>query len=78
MVSYLDETWGRWLRSTGVDPARLACLVATIGDLTSTLRLANSLAAAVCIHAAPTPVPISSVVKVNTWSKRVIAIYGAN
>ncbi len=33
MVSHLDETWGRWLRSTGVDPARLACLVATIGDL---------------------------------------------
>jgi hypothetical protein len=33
MVSYLDQTWGRWLRSTGVDPARLACLVACTGDI---------------------------------------------
>ena len=33
MVSYLDETWGRWLRPTEVDPVRLACLVATIGDI---------------------------------------------
>lgn len=33
MVSYLDETWGFWLRPTGVDPARLACLVATVGDI---------------------------------------------
>lgn len=33
MVGYLDETWGFWLRSTGVDPARLACLVATVGNI---------------------------------------------
>lgn len=33
MVAILDQTWGRYLRSTGVDPARLANLVATIGDL---------------------------------------------
>lgn len=33
MVSYLDETWGFWLRPTGVDPARLACLVAAVGDM---------------------------------------------
>jgi transposase len=33
MASYLDETWGVWLRPTGVDPARLACLVATVGDI---------------------------------------------
>lgn len=33
MVSCLDETWGRWLRPTGADPVRLACLVATIGDI---------------------------------------------
>lgn len=33
MVRYLDKTWGVWLRPTGVDPARLACLVATVGDI---------------------------------------------
>jgi transposase len=33
MVSHLDETWGFWLRPTGVDPARLACLVAAVGDI---------------------------------------------
>lgn len=33
MIDLLDQTWGRWLRSTGVDPARLANLVAVIGDL---------------------------------------------
>jgi transposase len=33
MVDLLDLTWGLWLRPTGVDPLRLVCLVATIGDL---------------------------------------------
>lgn len=33
MVSCLDLTWGRWLRPTQVEPLRLACLVATIGDI---------------------------------------------
>jgi hypothetical protein len=33
MVRYLDYTWGFWLRTTGVDPVRLACLVATAGDM---------------------------------------------
>jgi hypothetical protein len=33
MVDRLDQTWGRWLRPTRVDPARLAGLVAAIGDL---------------------------------------------
>jgi hypothetical protein len=33
MVSYLDQTWGRWLRTTAVDPVRLACLVATVGEI---------------------------------------------
>lgn len=33
MVDRLDETWGRFLRPTGVDPLRLVCLVATIGDM---------------------------------------------
>ncbi len=33
MAGYLDETWGAWLRPTGVDPARLACLVATVGAI---------------------------------------------
>jgi transposase len=33
MGSYLDKTWGIWLRPTGVDPVRLACLVATVGDM---------------------------------------------
>jgi hypothetical protein len=33
MTALLDLTWGRWLRPTGVDPVRLACLVATIGDM---------------------------------------------
>jgi hypothetical protein len=33
LVGLLDQTWGYWLRPTGVDPARLAGLVAAIGDL---------------------------------------------
>jgi transposase len=33
MTDHLDATWGRWLRSTEVDSVRLACLVATIGDI---------------------------------------------
>jgi transposase len=33
MIAHLDESWGIWLQPTGVDPARLACLVATIGDI---------------------------------------------
>lgn len=33
MVDLLDLTWGLWLRPTGVEPLRLACLVATIGDM---------------------------------------------
>jgi hypothetical protein len=33
MAALLDATWGRWLRPTGVAPALLASLVATIGDL---------------------------------------------
>jgi hypothetical protein len=33
MVDLLDLTWGLWLRPTGVDPLRLVCLVATIGDM---------------------------------------------
>jgi transposase len=33
MVDLLDLTWGVWLRTTGIEPLRLACLVATIGDL---------------------------------------------
>ncbi len=33
MSALLDLTWGRWLRPTGVDPIRLACLVATVGDM---------------------------------------------
>jgi hypothetical protein len=33
MAEWLDQTWGRWLRPTGVCPVRLACLVATIGDI---------------------------------------------
>lgn len=33
MVALLDLTWGRWLRPTAVDPVRLACLVATVGDI---------------------------------------------
>jgi hypothetical protein len=33
MAGYLDQTWGRWLRPTQVDPVRLACLVAVIGDM---------------------------------------------
>lgn len=33
MVALLDLTWGRWLRPTGVEPLRLACLVATAGDI---------------------------------------------
>lgn len=33
MVTLLDLTWGRWLRPTAVDPLRLACLVATVGDI---------------------------------------------
>ncbi len=33
MVALLDLTWGRWLRPSGVEPLRLACLVATIGDM---------------------------------------------
>jgi len=33
MVDLLDLTWGVWLRPTGIDPLRLACLVATIGDM---------------------------------------------
>jgi transposase len=33
MVALLDLTWGVWLRPTGVAPLRLACLVATIGDM---------------------------------------------
>lgn len=33
MIDLLDLTWGYWLRATGVEPLRLACLVATIGDM---------------------------------------------
>jgi len=33
MTSHLGQTWGQWLRSTEVDPVRIACLVATIGDI---------------------------------------------
>jgi len=33
MVDLLDLTWGHWLRPSGVDPLRLACLVATVGDM---------------------------------------------
>lgn len=33
MAELLDLTWGRFLRPTGVAPIRLACLVATIGDI---------------------------------------------
>jgi transposase len=33
MTSHLGQTWGQWLRPTGVDPIRIACLVATIGDI---------------------------------------------
>lgn len=33
MVALLDLTWGRWLRPTAVEPLRLACLVATVGDI---------------------------------------------
>lgn len=33
MVDLLDLTWGYWLRPTGVEPLRLVCLVATIGDM---------------------------------------------
>ncbi len=33
MVALLDLTWGRWLRPTAVEPLRLACLVATAGDI---------------------------------------------
>lgn len=33
MASYLDQTWGKWLRPTGVREPLLASLVATIGDM---------------------------------------------
>lgn len=33
MTSHLGQTWGQWLRPTEVDPVRIACLVATIGDI---------------------------------------------
>jgi hypothetical protein len=33
MCDLLPQTWGRWLLPSGVDPLRLACLVATTGDL---------------------------------------------
>ena len=33
MAAYLDQTWGRWLRTTQVEPQRLACLVATVGEI---------------------------------------------
>jgi hypothetical protein len=33
MAGYLEQTWGRWLRPTGVAPALLAGLVATLGDM---------------------------------------------
>jgi transposase len=33
MASYLDQTWGRFLTPSGVDPARLASLVAVVGDM---------------------------------------------
>lgn len=33
MAALLDQTWGCWLRSTGVEPADLAALVATIGAM---------------------------------------------
>jgi transposase len=33
MASYVDQTWGRFLTTTGVDPVRLAALVAVIGDM---------------------------------------------
>jgi transposase len=33
MVDLLDETWGRFLRPTGVDTPHLACLVAVVGDM---------------------------------------------
>jgi len=33
MARYLDQTWGKWLRPTGVREPLLASLVATIGDM---------------------------------------------
>lgn len=33
MAAYLDQTWGKWLRPTGVQASLLASLVATIGDI---------------------------------------------
>lgn len=33
MAGFLDQTWGRFLTTTGVDPARLASLVAVVGDM---------------------------------------------
>jgi hypothetical protein len=33
MAGFLDQTWGRFLTPTGLDPARLASLVAVVGDM---------------------------------------------